>query len=131
MVHDVNETIDYYVEILGFKFAMGVDDKKETRIGKYKGKHLVWAIVKKNDIEIMLQEKNSLYEEVPEFINRTVGGTFTLYIHMTDTQGYYQQIKDKVEIVKPIHKTFYGTYEFAIRDLNGYVLYFAQLQESE
>lgn len=130
MVHDVNETIDYYVEILGFEFAMGVDDKKVTKIGEYKGTHLVWAIVKKNDVEIMLQEKNSLYEEVPEFKNRTVGGTFTLYIHMADTQSFYEQIKDQVEIVKPMHQTFYGAYEFAICDLNGYILYFAQSQKN-
>jgi len=79
---NVNKTIDYYVEILGFEFSMGVDDKNVTKIGQYKGMHLVRTIVKEND----------------------------------------------VEIVKPIHKSFYGAYEFAIRDLNGYVLYFAQQQ---
>lgn len=131
MVDDVNKTIDYYIKNLDFKFAMGVDAQKITKMGDYHNTHLVWAIVKKNDVEIMLQEKNSLLEEVPEFKGRVVGGTFTLYITMIDTKSFYQQIKAKVEIIKDLHKTFYGAYEFAIKDLNGYILYFSQLQEDE
>jgi uncharacterized glyoxalase superfamily protein PhnB len=131
MVNDVNKTIDYYVNNLDFKFAMGVDANKITKLEQCDDTKLVWAIIKKNDIEIMLQAQHSLINEVPEFKGRTVGGTFTLYISMADTKRFYQKIKNKVEIIKDLHKTFYGAYEFAIKDLNGYILYFAQLQEDE
>lgn len=36
--------------------------------------------------------------------------------------------KYKLEIVKDMHKTFYGADEFVIRDLNGYIIYFAEAQ---
>jgi len=131
MVDDVNKTIDYYITNLDFKFAMGVDADKNVKMVRKDDTKLVWAIVKKNDVEIMLQVQHSLINEVPEFKGRTAGGTFTLYISMTDTKSFYEQIKGKVEIIKDLHKTFYGAYEFAIKDLNGYILYFAQLQEDK
>lgn len=131
MVEDVNRTVDYYLENLDFKFAMGIDANKNVKLTQLDDTKLVLAVIKKNDVEIMLQAQHSLINEVPEFKGRTAGGTFTLYISMSDTKSFYQQIKDKVEVIKGLHKTFYGAYEFAIRDLNGYILYFAQLQEDE
>jgi uncharacterized glyoxalase superfamily protein PhnB len=47
---------------------------------------------------------------------------------MQDVKGFYEKIKEKVEIVKEIHKTFYGADEFVIKDLNGYIIYFAEAQ---
>lgn len=129
MVEDVNATIEYYVDILEFNFAMGVDGQKVTKMVYKKDTDFTFAIVKKNDVEIMLQAQHSLIDEVPEFKGRTVGGTFTLYISMADTKSFYDKIKHKVDVVKHMHKTFYGSYEFSIRDINGYILYFAQFSE--
>ncbi len=131
MVPDVHEAIEYYVNNLGFKFSMGVDNDENVKLGNVANIELVWAIIKKNDVEIMLQHQHSLINEIPEFKGRTAGGTFTLYIHMRDTKSFYEQIKGKVDIVKHLHKTFYGSYEFSIRDLNGYILYFAQSEENQ
>jgi len=131
MVHDVNASIDYYLNILGFTFAMAVDTQKNTNLSYKQDTTYNFAIVRKNDVEIMLQVQHSLFDEVPEFKGRTLGGTFTLYITMGDTKSFYEKIKNDVDIFKPLHKTFYGTYEFAIKDLNGYILYFAQTQEDE
>jgi hypothetical protein len=36
------------------------------------------------------------------------------------------QIKNKVTIAKELHKTFYGSTDFAIEDCNGYILTFSQ-----
>ena len=54
--------------------------------------------------------------------------TFTLYVSMENTKDFYEKIKDKVEIVKELHKTWYGADEFVVRDLNGYIIYFAEAQ---
>ena len=129
MVKDVNATIAYYREFLQFEFVMGVDANKLVKMAEVGDAILTWAIIKRNDVEIMLQSQNSLIEEVPEFKGRTVGGTFTLYISMVDVQGLYDKIKNKVEVIKELNKTFYGAYEFAIKDLNGYIIYFAEFQD--
>ena len=55
-----------------------------------------------------------------------MGGSLTLYVAVSDALALYDRLKDSTTIVKEPHKTFYGADEFAIRDLNGYVLTIAQ-----
>lgn len=131
MVADVNATIDYYSNNLEFQVVMGVDEKKEVKMGNSaKEAILTWAMIKKDDVEIMLQREDSFVEELPEFKGLKIGGTFTLYISMQDVKNFYDKIKNKVEIIKNIHKTFYGTDEFVIKDLNGYFIYFSEAQNN-
>jgi uncharacterized glyoxalase superfamily protein PhnB len=131
MVKDVNKAIDYYVEKLAFSFISGIDTHKVMKMGQIGDAKFVWAIIKKGNVEIMLQNQGTLVDEVPEFRDKKLGGTFTLYIKMHDVKSFYHDIKDKVDVIKPMHKTFYNTYEFAIKDLNGYVLYFAQTDNED
>lgn len=129
MAADVNATIDYYKQNLEFEFVMGVDEGKEVKMGDFGDSTLTWAMLKKDDVEIRLQREDSLIEELPEFKGLKIGGTFTLYISMQDVKSFYDKIKNKVEVVKDIHKTFYGADEFVIKDLNGYIIYFAEAQK--
>lgn len=128
MVKNVNETINYYKQNLGFEFIMGVDEKKEVKMGNFDNSILTWAMLKKDNIEIMLQRNDSLIEELPDLKEVKMGGTFTLYINIQDVKSFYEKIKNNVEIIKDIHKTFYGADEFVIKDLNGYIIYFAEAQ---
>lgn len=129
MVADVNATVDYYKNNLNFQIVMGVNEQKEVKMGdSATGSTLTWAMIKNGDVEIMLQREDSMIEELPEFKRLKIGGTFTLYISMQDVKTFYGKIKDKVEIVKDMHKTFYGANEFVIKDLNGYIVYFAETQ---
>ena len=128
MVADVNATIDYYKQNFEFEFVMGVDEGKEVKMGDFGDSTLTWAVLKKDDVEIMLQREDSLVEELPEFKGLKIGGTFTLYLSMQDVKSFYDKIKDKVEVIKDMRKTFYGADEFVIKDLNGYIIYFAEAQ---
>ncbi|MFH1288085.1 MAG: VOC family protein [bacterium] len=128
MVKDVNKTTDYYKQKLEFEFVMGVDENKEVKMGNFDNSILTWAMLKKDDVEIMLQRDDSLVKELPDFKGLNIGGTFTLYISIQDVKGFYEKIKNNVEIVKDMHKTFYGADEFVIKDLNGYIIYFAEAQ---
>lgn len=125
MVADVNATVDYYKNNLGFETVMVVDEEKGDGAS---GKPLVWAMIKNDDVEIMLQRQDGFIAELPEMKGQEIGGTFTLYVGMQDVKSFYDKIKDKVKIVKDMHKTFYGADEFVIKDLNGYIIYFAEAQ---
>ena len=72
--------------------------------------------------------KDSFIKELPELKGLKTGGTSTLYISVKDVKTLYEKLPKKVEIVKKIHKTFYGSDEFMIKDLNGYIIYFAEAQ---
>jgi uncharacterized glyoxalase superfamily protein PhnB len=75
----------------------------------------------------ILSNQLSFVEEVPDFVSQPIGGSFSLYIHVDDIEKLYQKIQQKkITLIQELHKTFYGAREFSIKDMNGYVLYFAQ-----
>jgi uncharacterized glyoxalase superfamily protein PhnB len=120
MVSDVNETVKWYEEKLGFKFANeqgSLDDPQE------------WAIIKAGDVQIFFQDTNSLVKEMPALKDMKIGGSLTLYIKVEDIHGLYNLVKDKINILIDMKETFYGAKEFAIKDLNGYILVFSEMKE--
>jgi uncharacterized glyoxalase superfamily protein PhnB len=52
--------------------------------------------------------------------------TGTLYFNMVGVREFFEQIRNKVEIVWPLETMDYGQMEFGIRDCDGYVLAFAE-----
>jgi len=116
MVKDVNKTIDFYTSVLGFKRIMTVPEE-----GKF-----VWAMVGHGSVMLMFQAKESLLEEYSCLKNQSFGGGLTFFIRVSDVEDLYEKIKDKVEIVKKMGITPYGMKEFAIQDMNGFVLTFAE-----
>ena len=126
MVEDVNASVEYYKDKLGFESVMVVDEEKGDGTS---GSPLVWAMLKNGDVEVMFQGADGFVAELPEMAGREVGGTFTLYISMKDVKNFYDKVKSEVEIVKELHKTWYGADEFVVKDLNGYILYFAEAQD--
>jgi uncharacterized glyoxalase superfamily protein PhnB len=115
MVHDVNKTIEFYRDVLGFEFVASVPDS-----GQFD-----WAMMKHGPVEIMFQSAASLAKDLPTFVKMGPGGAFTLFIKMEDSKSFYGKVKGKAEIVQELTKTFYDMEEFSIKDLDGYILTFA------
>ena len=78
----------------------------------------------------MLQKVESLGDDVPYLKNQPIGGSFTLFIEVENVEEIYNRIKDEVEILVDLKTTFYGMKEVTIKDLDGYVLTFAERIEN-
>ncbi len=113
-VKDIKETIKFYQSI-GFKTVMTVPEQGD----------LVWAMMACGNVTFMFQTFDSLGSELPA-ISRQDGGSLLLYIQTKEIRAFYNKIKNKVDIIKGLDKTFYGATEFAIRDINNYILTFAE-----
>jgi len=113
-VRDMNKTIEYY-QHLGFEVAMKVPEEGDV----------VWAMLSCGSVNFMFQSFESLGEELPE-ISRQDGGSLLLYIQTKEIVLFHDRIKNKVNIIKGLEKTFYGATEFSIQDINGYILTFAE-----
>jgi len=126
MVVSVNDTLDFYEQVLGFGLVMGVPaGRREIVTARGGDAPLAFAIIQRDDVELMLQSRESLSQELPALKGQAIGGSITLYIRVADARELYESIRRKVTILKDLHMTFYGTEEFYIRDCNGYVLTFA------
>ncbi|MEN8186900.1 MAG: VOC family protein [Bacteroidota bacterium] len=113
-VRDINETIKFY-QLLGFKVLMKVPEQGD----------LVWVMMSCGDVTFMFQTFESLGSDLPA-ISRQNGGSLLLYIQTKEIRLFYEKIKDKVNVIKGLEKTFYGATEFSIQDINGYILTFAE-----
>ncbi|PXF57324.1 MAG: hypothetical protein C4B59_15440 [Candidatus Methanogaster sp.] len=127
MVEDVNRAVEFYQEVLGFEFVMGVIEELQEILTSYQqDRSLDYAMMKCGNVEMMFQVKRSLAEALPLLRGREIGGTFTLYMELDGVSELYARIRDKVAIIKDLHTTFYGMQEFYIEDCNGYILAFAE-----
>lgn len=116
MVDNVDETVDFYRNVLGFDLVMTVPEN-----GPFD-----WALMKRGTVEVMFQTRASLTEALPLFKERPLGGALTFYIDMRGVEALYEQVRSQVTVVQDLQTTFYGTREFAIEDCNGFILTFAE-----
>lgn len=122
MVSDVDESVEFYREILGFDLEMSVPDES--------GNKLQWAMMSREGTAVMLQSVESITEEYPQWSGREPGGTFALFVKMTGLEEYHKQVSAKTDILKDPYETFYGMREFQLRDPDGYVFTFAEELET-
>ncbi len=113
-VKDIYATVDFYKQ-LGFSVVASVPEQGD----------LVWVMMTSGNISFMFQTFESLGDELPT-ISRDNGGSLLLYIQTTEIRKFFDQIKDRVKVLKGLYKTFYGATEFSIEDNNAYVLTFAE-----
>ena len=114
-VSDIKATIAFY-KAIGFKITMSVPED---------GDDLVWVNMVNGSVTLMFQSFESLANDLPA-ISRTNGGSLLLYISLKNIKQFFDDIKDKVTVIKGLETTFYGATEFSITDNNGYVLTFAE-----
>lgn len=117
MVEDVGETVDWYRDVFGVEVLGRMPEEGEA----------VWAQVGKGGVSLMFQERGSLVDEFPGFEGMDIGGSFSLYIDVSDVEGLYDDLcSGGVEAELGPRVTDYGRREFAVRDCNGYVLWFGE-----
>ncbi len=86
----------------------------------------VFASVKRGDVEVFLNDAKMAAQEYPPFQGRALGGTLTLFVQMKGIAEYYETVKRQTTILMPLEKKWYGVWEFAVADPDGYIYTFAQ-----
>lgn len=116
IAENVEESVRYYTEILGFRLENSVPA----------GNGLVWAQLTYDNVSVMLQERKSLEDELVKLKGFPTGISGTLFIVMNDIHAYYGKVRSRVVLLKEMERSFYGHDEFTIEDLNGYIITFSE-----
>ena len=114
-VADISATIRWYEEVLGF-LADPFPDREPY----------VFAIMTRDNVEIMLQRVTD-YEK-PDLYRSRPGAVWDAYIRTEGVKDLYESVRDEASIVQPLRQQPYGAWEFEIKDLNGYVLVFSEME---
>jgi uncharacterized glyoxalase superfamily protein PhnB len=111
---DVQACVRFWVDRLHFEKTMEVPE----------GSGLAFAALQKGSIELMYGSYASLEKDagVSQPYQR---GTSFLFIEVEDLDAILITMKG-APIVAPVHKTFYGSTEFTVKDPAGHLITFAQ-----
>jgi lactoylglutathione lyase len=116
LVVNVERSLAFYVETLGFARGMTVPDAPP----------FVFAAVTSGDVEIFFNDAATAVKEYPAFAGKPIGATGTMFIELEGVDALHERIKSSVTITMPLVTQFYGMREFAILDPDGYVITFAE-----
>ena len=104
-VEDIEQTVRFYCDVLGFRC-----------VNRTEG----WVALEREEAEIMISLPNA---HIP-FKKASFTGSF--YFRTNDVDSLWEELRQKTLIVYPIEPFEYGMREFALSDVNGYVLQFGQ-----
>ena len=126
-VHDIEKTVAFYRDVLGFKLEMAVpEDKSGVEQELTERKKYIYAMMSRDGVEVMFQRTDSIGEDVPPLKGVPIGASVSFYIEVEDINALYREIKPKAGVVKELETVWYGMQEFYIKDCNGYILGFAE-----
>jgi uncharacterized glyoxalase superfamily protein PhnB len=111
-VRDINKAVAYYRDVLGFK------------VEKIWGEPPCFAMPSRDGLIVMLSEQCDESRIRP---NGADGEFWDAYIWVKDADKLFAEFKSKgaTVVYEPVDREFYGNREFAVKDLDGYVLAFA------
>jgi uncharacterized glyoxalase superfamily protein PhnB len=111
---EVEPCVKFWVERLGFEKTVEVPD----------GDKLGFAILQKGDLELMYQRLGDPKDDATFKAQAGKGPTF-LYVEVESLDATLNAMRG-VEIVIPVHESFYGMKEFGVKDPAGHFVLFAQ-----
>ncbi len=116
IVEAVEPCIAFWVDRFGFKAENEVPGPDGT---------LIFASAAKDGVEIMCQTRASVVAESPEVAKELDGHSVALFLVVEDLDAVERAVAG-APVVKPRHKTFYGTLELYVREPGGNTVGFAQ-----
>ncbi|MDJ0755820.1 MAG: glyoxalase superfamily protein [Ardenticatenaceae bacterium] len=116
-VQDVEEALNYYVDVLGFKENMRMPGPNGQ---------LVTGRVQRGDVQFMFNLN-------PDMADQAAGAVwFWIYIDEIDLDAYYDDLTGKgLEVIEPIKDQFWGDRSFTVRDKFGYFLVFTKVIDAD
>ena len=115
---DVESCVKFWVERMHFTKTMEVPD----------GGKLAFAALRMGNIELMYGSYASLEKDAAVAGAYRCGSSF-LFLEVDDLDAVVAAMKD-VPMTAPVHKTFYGSTEFTVKDPAGHLITFAQFGKS-
>ena len=126
-VYDIRKTVAFYVENFGFNLIMAVPETQDGIDQTFaENKEYVYAMLQKDTVEFMFQRSDTFKNDVVFSKELNIGATVSFYMDVEGIKEFYQDLKSRNIELTELKTTWYGMQEFYLKDLNGYILGFAE-----
>ncbi len=117
VVRDVEASMKFYCDILGFQRGITVPDAPPYIFGS----------VTAGTVEIFFNDQRTVAEEYPALGMKPIGGSLTLFIEVDGIEELFENLqRHRVKITMPMKEQFYGMRECAFEDPEGWIITLAQ-----
>lgn len=129
-VSNIRETSSFYEKHLSFQIVMAVP-KSQDRIDQefLPDTEYVYVMMKKDTIEIFFQRTDTFKEDVVFAQDLPIGASISIYMDIVGIKQFHKELVSKNLEITDLKTTWYGMQEFYLKDLNGYILGFAEKAE--
>ena len=126
-VSDIKQTVEFYKENFDFRLIMAVPEKQDG-IDEIlaEDKEYVYAMMVKDSVELMFQRTDTFKEDIIFSKNIPIGASVSFYIEIEGIQSFYEILKSNYLDTTDLKTTWYGMQEFYVKDINGYIIGFAE-----
>lgn len=129
-VSDVKQTVDFYSKHLGFKLVMAVPQSQDEIDQSFEDeKEYVYAMVQKDNVDMFFQRSDSFKNDVVFSQGLSMGASVSFYMDIEGIKQLHEDLKSENLQITEIKTTWYGMQEFYMKDINGYILGFAEKAE--
>ena len=120
MVDKIEPSIPFFCERLGFEMTVSIPE----------GESLGFAILVRDEVELMLQTHSSVKAENPKVAKMLDKSIQMLYLEVEGLADIERALEG-VELDIPKKTTFYGATEIGVREPGGNLLVFAEFAKTE
>lgn len=126
-VADVKRSVACYQENFGFELIMTVPVTQDgIEQGFVPAKEYVYAMVRKDNVEIFFQRTDSFKEDIVFAQGLPIGASVSFYMDIEGIIEFHLEMKSKGLQVTELKTTWYGMREFYPKDPNGHMLGYAE-----
>jgi hypothetical protein len=115
VVEEIEPCLPFWIERLGFEKTAEIPE----------GSKLGFVILRKDDVEVMYQSRESVEKDVPALLPERGGHPIGLFIEVSDVAAVERALGG-VDLILPRRTTFYGMDEVGVREPGGNPVIFAQ-----
>jgi lactoylglutathione lyase len=116
-VKDVEASMKFYQDVLGFQKTMTVPDAAPY----------VFGAVTSGAVEIFFNDVKAVAKENPSLASENIGGTMTMYIEVEGIEDVLKAVeKAGAKVTMPLTTQFYGMREFGFVDPEGWMVTVAE-----
>lgn len=129
-VSNIKQTVAFYSEKFGFTLVMAVPESQDgIEQNLDENKEYVYAMMQKNNVEFMFQRTDTFKNDVVFSKGLNIGATVSFYMDIEGIKEFHKTLKSEDLQITELKTTWYGMQEFYVKDLNGYILGFAEKAE--
>jgi hypothetical protein len=115
VVEEIESCLPFWIDRLGFEKTAEVPE----------GSRLGFVILRKDDVEVMYQSRESVAKDVPALLPKPGGQPIGLFIEVSDVAAVERALAG-LPVILPRRQTFYGMDEIGFNEPGGNAVIFAQ-----